>query len=354
MPDPPRRQLRCALPLLCALLAAVSAPCPPRCACSQAARTVECTSRDLRAVPRGIPADTRTLVLTGNRIRLGPESLQELRNLRNLSSLVLRDNRIQDLDSRTFSGLPSLRSLDLSRNQLSVIHPEAFVVQTGSLRDLNLSRALHNPSSVVDLAASLRRGSLEALQVLDLSHNGLVLLPAGVFGGLEALQVLDLSHNALRAVPEEGLAELDQVLDRVPGAAVLLGGNPFTCSCSIQPLAAWLNRSWSLVQDAADLRCASPPALRNLTVLEAAAALPLGCPRGPGGAPRALQTSYVFLGLVLGLVGLVFLFVLYLNRRGIKKRVFGLRDACREVWEGYHFQTDSDPRGARGSAGTEA
>lgn len=269
------------------------------------------------------------------------------------------------MESHAFAGLRSLRSLDLSNNQLAVIHPEAFSVQNQTLRELNLSRALYNHSAVVDLATSLRWSTLGNLRGLDLSDNSLVFLPSHIFShlsslqrlqlsnnslvalhnaslsGLEHLQELDLRLNALKMLPEEGLQELDSL----PAASLLLGENPFTCKCGIEPFALWLNRSRGRVRDADGLACAFPAAMRNTSLL-AAATLTLGCHQRSAGADLALQTSYVFLGIVLGFIGLIFLFVLYLNRKGIKKRIYDMRDACREVWEGYHyrFEIDSGPR----------
>ncbi|KAM8883900.1 trophoblast glycoprotein a isoform 2-T2 [Synchiropus picturatus] len=345
------------------LLASVDAACPRHCECSEAALTVKCVSKDLRAVPAGIPGYTRNLFITGNQIsRLGPESL---RGLENLVNVTLSNNRISQVESHTFAGLASLRSLDLSNNQLTVIHPEAFTVMNQTLRQLNLSRALYNHSSVMDLATSLRWSSLRSLRGLDLSSNGLIFLPPRMFShltnlqrlqlsnnslvaihnttlsGLEHLQELDLTLNSLKYVPEEGQRELSSL----PRVELLLAENPFTCTCGIEPFTLWLNRSQEHVRDADKLVCAFPASMRNTSLLSAAMLI-LGCPHRDVGADLALQTSYVFLGIVLGLVGLVFLFVLYLNRKGIKKRVYDMRDACREVWEGYHyrFEVDSDPR----------
>ncbi|KAG1936149.1 trophoblast glycoprotein [Pimephales promelas] len=61
---------------------------------------------------------------------------------------------------------------------------------------------------------------------------------------------------------------------------------------------------------------------------------------------RALEPSYVFLGMVLALIGVIFLLVLYLNRKGIKKWIYNIRDACRDHMEGYHYryEINSDPR----------
>ncbi|CAL1584320.1 unnamed protein product [Knipowitschia caucasica] len=349
--------------IFCALLGSGYATCPARCECSEAAQTVKCVSKDLRTVPAGIPGYTRNLFITGNQIsRIGPESFI---GLENVTTLSLSNNRISEVESQTFSRLKSLRFLDLSNNQLAVIHPEAFTIQNQSLRDLNLSRALYNHSSIMDLAISLRWSSLGALQVLDLSHNSLILLPARIFShltnlrrlqlsnnslvtirnatfqGLERLEELDLSLNSLKTVSEEGVQELD----KMPETMLVLGDNPFMCKCGIEPFTLWVNRSQARIRDAEELACAFPVSLRNMSLLEAGK-LTLGCHQRDAGGDLVLQTSYVFLGLVLGFIGLIFLFVLYLNRKGIKKRMYEMRDACREVWEGYHyrFELDSDPR----------
>uniref|UniRef100_A0A8C6WG39 Trophoblast glycoprotein a n=1 Tax=Neogobius melanostomus TaxID=47308 RepID=A0A8C6WG39_9GOBI len=140
--------------VLCALVGSVCAACPSRCECSEAAQTVKCVSKELRSIPTGIPGYTRNLFVTGNQIsRIGPESFI---GLENVTTLSLSNNRISEVESQTFSRLRSLRFLDLSNNQLAVIHPEAFTIQNQSLRELNLSRALYNHSSVTDLATSLR------------------------------------------------------------------------------------------------------------------------------------------------------------------------------------------------------
>ncbi|XP_061119799.1 trophoblast glycoprotein-like [Conger conger] len=352
--------------ILCALVCASSAraACPAPCECSEAAQTVKCVSKDLREIPAGIPGYTRNLFILGNQItRIGPESFKGLENVTNLS---LSNNRIAQLESGAFGGLHSLRSLDLSGNELRELQPGALTVPA-PLRDLNLSHALHSRSALPALAWALRGGVFGGLAQLDLSANGLVLLPSAMFLplgalrrlllannslvalqngsllGLERLAWLDLSLNGFRTFRKEALGELD----RLGGARLLLGGNPLACVCGAEDFADWLNGSYARVADGDRLVCASPPEMHN-TTLRTLGGRDLGC-HGDGageGAELALQTSYAFLGVVLGLVGVVFLCVLYLNRTGIKKWVTDLREACRDVLEGYHYryEIDSDPR----------
>ncbi|XP_031709094.1 trophoblast glycoprotein-like [Anarrhichthys ocellatus] len=344
--------------------------CPFGCQCFAVTRTVKCVSKDLLTVPQSIPGYAKTVIITGNNIhQIGPDSFTDMENVTNI---ILSKNRITEMASHSFSALINLRFLDLSENQLALIHPEALSIPGGPLQELNLSRSLHNFTALTDLATALRWGDLRGLLRLDLSGNHLALLPPGMFSHLPDLQQLFLANNSLVAVyggTFSGMNRLElldltrnvfstfgadalQELEKLGNIRILLGDNPYTCSCEISHFVAWLNESRAQV-DVDAVRCASPGGLSD-TQLRGLGVHAIGCV-GPVQAEVAdltLQTSYVFLGLVLGFVGMVFLFVLYLNRKGMKKWIIEMRDACRDVLEGYRyrFEIDSDPRLGHSSA----
>ncbi|XP_029771493.1 trophoblast glycoprotein-like [Suricata suricatta] len=125
--------------------------------------------------------------------------------------------------------------------------------------------------------------------------------------------------------------------------------------CAARPLLAWLRNATERVPDARRLRCAAPRALQDRPFLDLDEAR-LRCADGDGygrgeevelTGPE-LEASYVFFGLVLALIGLIFLMVLYLNRRGIQRWMRNLREACRDQMEGYHYryEQDADPHRA--------
>ncbi|MBN3291730.1 TPBG protein, partial [Polypterus senegalus] len=346
--------------LLCLLAFGSPHPCPLSCECSEAAKTVKCVGRYLTAIPTDIPGFTRNLFITGNRIsKIGPEPFKALENLTTLS---LSNNRISVIEPKTFASLRNLRLLDLSNNQLAVISHDAFSTENNSIRGLNLSRAFYNHSSIDDLMGSLCQGSFANLQDLDLSENGIIYLPPFMFSSLSglkylnlrnnsivfvknstfyglSLEVLDLSFNAIKTFKADSLRDFD----RQQKVQIQLRDNPFVCTCGIEDFLDWLNITKAVV-DAEKLVCAFPKELRNVSLLSLKDT-ELECHSNEH-AEIALQTSYVFLGIVLGFIGIIFLFVLYLNRKGIKKWIINLRDTCRELMQSYHYryEIDSDPR----------
>jgi internalin A len=116
----------------------------------------------------------------------------EIGKLQSLRSLDLSANQLRNLPPE-IGQLSALQSLDLRYNQLSSLPPEIGKLQ--SLRSLTL---FNNPLS--SLPPDI--GQLTTLQSLDLRYNPLNSLPPDI-GQLSSLQSLNLFNNQLSSLPPE-------------------------------------------------------------------------------------------------------------------------------------------------------
>ena len=349
--------------------------CPPACECSEAARTVKCVNRNLTEVPADLPPYVRNLFLTGNQLAVLPAGAFARRPpLAELAALNLSGSHLEEVRAGAFEHLPSLRQLDLSHNPLADLSPFAFsggnasVAAPSPLVELLLNRIVppaaerQNRSFEGAVAAALRAGhALRGLRRLELVSNHLLYLPRNVLAQLPGLRHLDLRNNSLVSltyVSFRNLTHLESLhlennalkvlhngtlaeLQSLPHVRVFLDDNPWVCDCHMADMVAWLKET-EVVQGKARLTCAFPEKMRNRVLLELDSS-DLECDPI---LPPSLQTSYVFLGIVLALIGAIFLLVLYLNRKGIKKWMHNIRDACRDHMEGYHYryEINADPR----------
>ncbi|NXP06859.1 TPBG protein, partial [Thinocorus orbignyianus] len=339
-------------------------PCQTLCRCLEATETVKCLDGNLTAVPTDLPPYVRSLLISGSRLSRLPAGAFPARRLPHLSALNLSHNHLRDVEAGSLASLPSLRQLDLSGNPLVSLSPLAFAEGGSPLEELALRGALRDQGVFLSLATMLQAGTLRNLSRLEMADNGLLLLPAGIFSSLPALRTLDLSNNSLvglRNVSFQGLGQL-QSLDlsgnslgvlrngtlaqfrSLPALrSISLGRNTWVCDCAIEDLVAWLKES-DQVEGKEALTCAYPENMLGKALLKIDSS-ELDC-SVPIDLPSQLQTSYVFLGIVLALIGAIFLLVLYLNRKGIKKWMHNIRDACRDHMEGYHYryEINADPR----------
>lgn len=326
----------CCAAVACVLCSPVSAEdgCPPSCTCARDSGTVACRgSGEDTDVPGDIPEWTSALVLQGRNISVLQRGAFAANGTElGVTTLSLSENGIQIIEPYAFLGLGRLHLLDLSHNQLTSISARAFH-GLPELRSLYLNYTLL-PAAAAQLSDALDTQSLRSLHRLELAGNALRSMPLARLD-IYNLHALVLVNNSIESVGSENVTSLYQQRR----LRVYLALNPFRCSCELEAFYYWLKNS-SQCPDVARLVCSEPEAKRGIPV-EMLRDDDLDCMN-----ENLEAVSYVFLGIVLALIGVVFLMVLYLNRRGIKRWLNNIRDACRDQMEVYHYryEQDSDPR----------
>ncbi|XP_043322831.1 podocan-like protein 1 isoform X3 [Cervus canadensis] len=221
--------------------------CPPRCSCPRP-DTVDCDGLDLRVFPDNITRAAQHLSLQNNQLQELPYN--ELSRLSGLRTLNLHNNLIssEGLPDEAFESLTQLQHIYVAHNKNNLISkvPRGALSRQTHLRELYLQ---HNQLTDSGLDATTF-SKLHSLEYLDLSHNQLAEVPAGLprtlavlhlgrnrirwveaarLGGLRGLRYLLLQHNQLGAtgLPAGALRLLRGLhtlhlygnrLDRVPQA----------------------------------------------------------------------------------------------------------------------------------------
>ncbi|XP_072930644.1 uncharacterized protein [Epargyreus clarus] len=213
----------------------------------------------------------RQIVLKSNKIaNLEKHSFSQLMMLSNIS---LDDNQISELKHDVFFNLPNLHVLHLSNNNLSLIHEGCFkhlnnlielkldfnyisVVTREMLEGLeNLSR-LNLRNNKLTMIGNLAFSELWGLKELMLDNNAIEYISERAFGGLTQLRKLTLSGNKLASFYEDTLEDIrslvvldlrDNLLtmisyetirpvvenDKTVSSVVYLDGNPLNCNCRL-------------------------------------------------------------------------------------------------------------------------
>ncbi|KAM9332571.1 trophoblast glycoprotein-like [Pholidichthys leucotaenia] len=307
--------------------------CPPGCVCAEESGTVTCRGGGDTEVPGDIPAWTSTLVVKGRNIStLQRDAFGTNGTELDMTTLWLSYNGIQAIEPYAFLGLTRLHLLDLSHNWLVVISARAFH-GLPELRSLYLNYSV-TPAAAAHLSSALNTQSLRNLHRIELAGNELKFIPLGRLD-IYNLHALVLINNSIEGIGRENVTSLYQQT-RI---RVYLSLNPFRCSCELEAFYYWLKNS-SQCPDSGRLLCSEPEARRGIPV-EKLRREDVDCMN-----ENLEAVSYVFLGIVLALIGVVFLMVLYLNRGGIKRWLNNIREACRDQMEVYHYryEQDSDPR----------
>lgn len=175
-------------------------------------------------------------------------SMDVFSGLDNLTDLFLYGNKLTSLDS--FVSLPVLETLDLSQNRISVLSNDGAFSGLSSLRFLDLSN-----NRLAILTNHQFDTPLPNLQTLRLASNNLNKIENKVFDNMPNLEVLDLSRNIFLHLPNmmhlEHLRELSVINMKISylypcnlGSLqnlnrLYLAKNPLQCDCQLKWLKEW-------------------------------------------------------------------------------------------------------------------
>nr|AVK72306.1 slit1 protein [Isodiametra pulchra] len=173
--------------------------CPEECTCLKT--SVRCVARLLVDIPENLPPEATELILSDNRIRnINRKSFQ---NLRHLKILDLSDNAILTIPDNTFSDLIKLESLNLVDNYIKCVGSKAF-------------------------------------------H------------GLVSLRFLSLTTNMISQIAEESFEDLHSLTH------LYLGDNPLFCDCDLEWLARFIQENGV---DGGVAKCYFPERMANQALL---------------------------------------------------------------------------------------
>lgn len=199
--------------------------CPSGCTCQHDAtwsrNIIKCSDGNQTNIPILIPMDATQLYLDGN--NLANIDQQHFLGRQRLQALYINNSGVATIGANAFTGLTSLKVLDLSYNPL--------------LRELRGQ----------EFASGLRD-----LRELRLDHCGLVSINANAFEPLLSLEVLRLDGNLLTSFP---VWQLNLQM-------LTLAQNLWSCECDfIAPFNAFLQHNMDKVIDYEDVQCVSENAM---------------------------------------------------------------------------------------------
>ncbi|XP_049579743.1 immunoglobulin superfamily containing leucine-rich repeat protein 2 [Syngnathus scovelli] len=203
--------------------------CPEQCSCldKQTHQVADCASKDLLAVPVGLPSSVTTLGLTANKIKsLKSKSFVEITQV---TSLWLAHNQIVSIETNTLAPLIQLRNLDISYNKIVNFPWE----------DLQ---------------------NLTALQLLKMNNNEMVNLPRDAFSKLNDLRSLRINNNKFTTIVQGTFSALSSM------SHLQISNNPFSCSCSLEWLRDWIATTQISIPEASSILCESPDHLKGVLV----------------------------------------------------------------------------------------
>ncbi|XP_028893963.2 toll-like receptor 6 [Zeugodacus cucurbitae] len=154
--------------------------------------------------------------------------------VKNLERLDLSSNNIWSLPDNIFCALSGLSSLNMSENRLQDVNELGFRERTRE----QSANAEHSTVATPEVSTKRQQSASSVnntscnldLEILDVSYNHFVLLPANGFGTLRRLRVLQVNNNEISMIADKALSGLKnlQILNLSSNKIVALPSELFT------------------------------------------------------------------------------------------------------------------------------
>lgn len=221
--------------------------CPAVCRCkwTSGKKSALCPDAGLTTLPASLDPDMQVLDLSGNKIVALNADVFSRAGLLNLQRVFLRNAGISTVDKDAFRELRILVEVDLSDNNIEILHSDTFLGNE-RLKLLILS------GNKLSRLSGPQFPTLPHLRNLELQRCALSKIDSLAFAGVTGLETLRLEGNRLEHVEALAFLPLTHL------KTLSLDGNPWSCDCRLRKLRVWLtpNRLYSVPQ-----HCEGPPRL---------------------------------------------------------------------------------------------
>lgn len=184
-------------------------------------KMADCKNTSLISVPKEMSNELQVIDLSHNTIYEIKANEFKDANLPNLHKIYMRNCSLQEINRDAFKTLHLLIELDLSNNNLKVLH-------TGTFSDVIRLRVLTITYNEIEYLGDSLFENLTFLAKVDLRHNQLKGISQHTFVNVSELREINLEYNQLTVLKDETFRNLQKL------TALTLYQNPWNCTCELQ------------------------------------------------------------------------------------------------------------------------